>query len=146
MQSLDSNFTNKHTLSKPKPRLYVLIMVCQHNTNWSSNTLVPKVLETNNYVHLIQFLFYLKMSRIFKIPLSSYSIQPWSFKSYLSSQIQIDHACLSSRGFNSLMTVKSYPSFQDSIRPCSFNLMQIQFDHDHLIISTFSRFNSTVLV
>ena len=25
-------FTNKHTLSKPKPRLYVLIMVCQHNT------------------------------------------------------------------------------------------------------------------
>ena len=48
MQSLDSNFTSKHTLIKPKPRLYVLIMVCQHNTNWSSNTLVPKVLEPNN--------------------------------------------------------------------------------------------------
>ena len=48
MQSLDSNFTNKHTFSKPKPRLYVLIMVCQHNTNWSSNTLVPKILEPNN--------------------------------------------------------------------------------------------------
>ena len=22
-------------------------MVCQHNTNWSSNTLIPKVLESN---------------------------------------------------------------------------------------------------
>ena len=29
----DSNFTNKHTLSKSKLKLYVLIMVCQHNTN-----------------------------------------------------------------------------------------------------------------
>ena len=36
-------------MSKPKPRLYVLIMVCQHNTNWSSNTLVPKVLEPNKH-------------------------------------------------------------------------------------------------
>ena len=35
-------------MSKLKPRLYVLIMVCQHNTNWSSNTLVPKVLEPNS--------------------------------------------------------------------------------------------------
>ena len=37
-------------MSKPKPRLYVLIMVCQHNTNWSFNTLVPKVLEPNIYI------------------------------------------------------------------------------------------------
>ena len=49
MQSLDSNFINKHTLSKPKPRLYALIMVCQHNTNWNSNTLVHKVLEPNKH-------------------------------------------------------------------------------------------------
>ena len=34
-------------MSKPKFRLYVLIMVCQHNTYWSSNTLVPKSLEPN---------------------------------------------------------------------------------------------------
>ena len=63
MQSLDSNFTNKHTLSNPKPRLYVLIVVCQHNTNWSSNTLVPNVLEPNSiYIiiaHNIKILFFL---------------------------------------------------------------------------------------
>ena len=47
LQLLNSNFTIKHTLSKPKPRLYVLIMVCQHITNWSSNTLVLKVLKPN---------------------------------------------------------------------------------------------------
>ena len=46
--SLGSNFTLNHTLSKPKPKLYVLIMVCQHNTNRSSNTLVSKVLEPNS--------------------------------------------------------------------------------------------------
>ena len=40
-------------MSKPKPRLYVLIMLCRHNTNWSSNTLVPKVLEPNIILAII---------------------------------------------------------------------------------------------
>ena len=40
-------------MSKPKPRLYVLIMVCQHNTNWSSNTLVSKVFEPNTSIRLL---------------------------------------------------------------------------------------------
>ena len=59
MQSLDSNFTNKHTLSKPKPRLYVLVMVCQHNTNWISNTLVPKVLEPNKFGYAKYVIFFI---------------------------------------------------------------------------------------
>ena len=40
-------FTLNHTLSKSKLRLYILFMVCQHNTYWISNTLVHKVLEPN---------------------------------------------------------------------------------------------------
>ena len=39
--------TTNHTLSKPKPRLYILIMVCQLIINWNSNILVPKILEPN---------------------------------------------------------------------------------------------------
>ena len=45
-------------MSKSKPRLNVLIMVCQR-TNWSSSTLVPKVLEPNNRVSVIFLHFYL---------------------------------------------------------------------------------------
>ena len=37
-----------YTLSKPKPRLIVLIMVCQHIQNEVLIYLVPKVLEPNN--------------------------------------------------------------------------------------------------
>ena len=43
---LDSNY-NKKTLSKSKPRLIILIMVCQHIQNEVLIHLVPKVLEPN---------------------------------------------------------------------------------------------------
>ena len=76
-------------------------------------------------------------------------------------------------GINSTTFVKSYlflsqnirffkiPFSQDSIWPCSFNpisfylkisrfskylSLRVQFGHAHLIISIFSRFNSTVLI
>ena len=57
MQLLDSDFTNRHTLSKRKSRLDVLVIVCQHITNWSSNTLVPKVLEPNKNDLIFSFIF-----------------------------------------------------------------------------------------
>ena len=48
LQLLDSKFTLKKTLSKPKPRLIVLIMVCQHIHNGVPIHLVAKVIESNN--------------------------------------------------------------------------------------------------
>ena len=45
---LDSKLTLKQTLSKSKPRLNVLIMVCQHIQSKVLIHLVPKVLEPNN--------------------------------------------------------------------------------------------------
>ena len=47
---LDSKLTLKQTLSKSKPRLNVLIMVCQHIQNEVLTRLVPKVLEPNKLV------------------------------------------------------------------------------------------------
>ena len=49
MQLLDSKLILKQTLSKSKPRLNVLIMVCQHIQNEVLIHLVPKVLEPNIY-------------------------------------------------------------------------------------------------
>ena len=48
LQNTRFKLTLKQTLSKPKPRLIVLIMVCQHIQNEVLIHLVPKVLEPNN--------------------------------------------------------------------------------------------------
>ena len=48
LQNTRFKLTLKQTLSKPKPRLIVLIMVCQHIQNEVLIYLVPKVLEPNN--------------------------------------------------------------------------------------------------
>ena len=48
LQNTRFKLTLKQTLSKPKPRLIVLIMVCQHIQNEGLIYLVPKVLEPNN--------------------------------------------------------------------------------------------------
>ena len=67
MQKLNSNFqqlldfklTLKHALSKPTPRVIVLIMVCQHIQNEVLIHLVSKVLEPNSLLcqgnNLFQF-------------------------------------------------------------------------------------------
>ena len=48
LQNTQFKLTLKQTLSKPKPRLIVLIMVCQHIQNEVLIYLVPKILEPNN--------------------------------------------------------------------------------------------------
>ena len=48
LQNTQFKLTLKQTLSKPKPRLIVLIMVCQHIQNEVLIYLVTKVLEPNN--------------------------------------------------------------------------------------------------
>ena len=50
LQLLDFKLTLKQTLSKSKPRLNVLIMVCQHIQNEVLIRLVPKALEPNKLV------------------------------------------------------------------------------------------------
>ena len=49
LQNTQFKLTLKQTLSKPKPRFIVLIMVCQHIQNEVLIHLVPIVLEPNNF-------------------------------------------------------------------------------------------------
>ena len=115
---------------------------------------IPPCLFNPIYVSMIQFYCAPLISCGFNSAMLILSYLPFSnsIRSCLFNltRIQFSHACLIlsiffkiqiccahllSRRFNSAMLVLSYQQFQDSIQPCSFNLMQIQFDC--LVLSIF---------
>ena len=84
-------------MSKSKPRLYVLIMVCQHNTNWSSNTLVPNFLEPNKSIgvgvariqntHKVYYDFIYLVNNTISLILQQYVKQSFFIKSFVNMKI-----------------------------------------------------------
>ena len=114
-----------------------------HDSTWPCSFNLPWIQFSRHHLTL-------PIVSIFNSTMLVYShtnwIRSWSFNPINLFKIQFKCPSLIACGFNSAMIVSSCLSFQNSIWPCLFNLTQIQFGHDLLILSIFSRLNLSLLI